>query len=139
MAFYNYRLFGNPLTLPYQVNRTQYAAAPFFIWQRPTAPPQYRHEVMKNFYLGWELDTFEAMNGVRGLPRRLAFLLGVYCQFYLGWLFTLPLLLGLPWILESGRMSVPRILLLFSVGCVGLVAYTMPHYFAAATAPLYCF
>ncbi len=33
MGYYNYRAFGNPLTLPYTVNRDTYAMAPYFVWQ----------------------------------------------------------------------------------------------------------
>jgi hypothetical protein len=31
-GYYNYRVFGNPLTLCYQINRATYASAPVFLW-----------------------------------------------------------------------------------------------------------
>lgn len=31
MGYYNYRVFGSPTTLPYTVNRVQYAMAPYFV------------------------------------------------------------------------------------------------------------
>src|SRR5579871_663137 len=58
MAYYDYRVFGNPLTLPYTVNRHQYASAPHFIFQSAHPEPVYRHAAMRNFYTGWELKTF---------------------------------------------------------------------------------
>ena len=33
MGYYDYRVFGSPLTLPYAVNRATYAIAPYFAWQ----------------------------------------------------------------------------------------------------------
>ena len=31
LGYYDYRVFGNPFTLPYQVNRATYAATPYFL------------------------------------------------------------------------------------------------------------
>ncbi|HEX3471699.1 MAG TPA: hypothetical protein VHT28_10990 [Silvibacterium sp.] len=32
IGYYNYRVFGSPTTLPYTVDRAQYAVAPYFVW-----------------------------------------------------------------------------------------------------------
>src|SRR6476469_6908366 len=47
MGYYNYRVFGSPLTLPYTVNRATYAMAPYFAWQSPRPEPVYRHDEMR--------------------------------------------------------------------------------------------
>ena len=49
MAYYNYRVFGDPFTLPYQVNRATYASAPVFLWETPRKEPVYRHRVMGSY------------------------------------------------------------------------------------------
>src|SRR5207244_393679 len=51
MGYYNWRVFGSPLTMPYQVNRTTYGVSPAFVFQRLAPAPVYRHDVMKRFYL----------------------------------------------------------------------------------------
>ena len=58
LGYYDYRAFGNPLTLPYSINRSTYAIAPYFVWQPLRAEPAYRHESIRNFYHDVELKTF---------------------------------------------------------------------------------
>ena len=65
MAYYDYRVFGNAFTLPYQVNRATYAMAPVFLWKAPLPEPIYRHKVMRDFYVNWELRDFQ---NARTLP-----------------------------------------------------------------------
>jgi len=50
MAYYNYRLTGNALRLPYQVHEETYGIAPLFLWQNPKPEPEYRHERIQNFH-----------------------------------------------------------------------------------------
>ena len=66
MGYYDYRLFGNPLILPYVLHRATYAVAPTFTWQKPRPQPVYRHQSMKDFYAGNELEEFEKVRSVRG-------------------------------------------------------------------------
>ena len=66
MGYYDYRLFGNPLILPYVLHRATYAVAPTFTWQKPRPQPVYRHQSMKDFYTRNELEEFEKVRSVRG-------------------------------------------------------------------------
>ena len=59
MAYYNWRVFGSPTTLPYTVNRSTYAVAGVFIFQSPLPVPAYRHQSFRDYYLGWELPIFQ--------------------------------------------------------------------------------
>ncbi len=65
LAYYNYRAFGSPLTLPYTVNRSTYAMAPYFLWQSPRPEPAYRHEVMRRFYYENELAALDQIHTLR--------------------------------------------------------------------------
>jgi hypothetical protein len=58
MAFYNWRVTGDPLQMPYQVYQATYAVAPLFLWQQPRPEPVYRHQVMRDFYTGWEFRSY---------------------------------------------------------------------------------
>jgi hypothetical protein len=70
MAYYNARVFGSPLTMPYQANKAMYAVTPVFVWQPPRPEPVYRHKVMRDFYVGWELQRsyYDSATSVRALP-----------------------------------------------------------------------
>jgi hypothetical protein len=59
MAFYNYRVTGSPLTMPYQVHENTYAANPVFVWQAPKPTPEYRHADLARFWAGWVRDLYE--------------------------------------------------------------------------------
>src|SRR5262249_29044742 len=56
MGLYFYRVTGSPLRMPYEVNRTTYAVAPYFIWQSVRPLPNYRYQEMRTFYAQWELQ-----------------------------------------------------------------------------------
>jgi hypothetical protein len=98
-GFYYYRVTGSPFVMTYEVNRGQYATAPYFIWQTPRPEPVYHHQVMRDFYR-WELGEFQKNRTFLGYLRRGAEKLLSWWQFYLGPLLTVPLL-ALPWIVPE--------------------------------------
>ena len=51
MGYYNLRVTGDPLRMPYQVHEATYAMAPVLLWQRPGPEPSYRHEIIRNHHL----------------------------------------------------------------------------------------
>jgi hypothetical protein len=54
MGYHNWRVTGSPLQLPYMVHEAAYATIPPFGWQARRAPPVYRHDVMRRFWVeGW--------------------------------------------------------------------------------------
>jgi hypothetical protein len=136
MGFYNYRLFGSPETLPYTINRAQYAAAPYFVWQAQRPEPVYRHEVMREFYTRNELDEFQKIHSVSGfIPQTL--LKAVRATlFYAGIVLLVPLIM-LRRVLFDCRVR-------FLVICVAVLMagqlveiYLIPHYIAPFTAAFY--
>lgn len=82
MGYYNWRVFGNPLTMPYQVNRAAYAVSPVFIWESPYREPVYRHKVLHDFFVHSELAAFEKARTPAGFldenAKKLLFLLFFY-------------------------------------------------------------
>jgi hypothetical protein len=50
MAFYNWRVTGDALVMPYQLYEETYGAAPAFRWQHRWPARVYRHKVMQDFY-----------------------------------------------------------------------------------------
>jgi len=134
-GYYYYRVTGSPFRMTYQVNRETYATAPYFLWQQARPEPSYNHRIMRDFYR-WELAQFEQNRTVRGALRRTRDKLVGWWMFYLGPALSAPLL-AFPWILRDRRMRFPLVALAVFVAGLAPQTWTLPHYFAPATALLY--
>ncbi len=134
-GYYYYRVTGSPFVLAYQVNRAQYATAPYFIWQSPRPEPAYHHAVIRDYYR-WELGEFERNRTLRGYIERGAEKLVAWWQFYLGPLLTVPLL-ALPWVVRRRKMALPLLLCGAMIAAFSVQTWTFPHYFSPAAGALY--
>jgi hypothetical protein len=107
ITYYCYRITGNPLELPYQAERQQYAVAPVMLWQTPRPEPTYHNEVLKRVYARDEVWAYETFRTVRGGISKLI----RTWKFYFGPSLTLPFLmltLALPFgFLESDQQANP--------------------------------
>jgi hypothetical protein len=136
-GFYNYRVTGNPLRLPYQVNRDTYSMARYFIWQQPLPDPGYNHEVMRRFYER-ELHDFEVNRTVAGFLARTADKIATSWRVFLGPALTLPLI-AFPWVLRDGRMRFPLLVAVVFVIGLSVETWLLPHYAAPATCLAFLF
>jgi hypothetical protein len=135
-AYYNYRVFGNVLTLPYQVNRATYASAPVFLWQQPRPEPVYRHKVMREFYSKWEMGDFLYARTLAGFLHATAQKLGIVLFFFFGIALYPPLLL-IPRVLRDRRIRFLMVAgALYGAG-LSVNAWLFPHYAAPFTCALY--
>jgi hypothetical protein len=136
MAYYNRRVFGDPFTLPYQVNRATYASAPVFLWQQPRPEPLYRHKVMRDFYSKREMGDFLEARTLTGFLGGEATKLGIALFFFFG-IALFPPLLMLPRVLRDRRVRYLVTLgVVFGAG-LSLNAWFFPHYAAPFTGALY--
>jgi len=136
MGYYDYRSFGNPTTLPYTFDRAQYAVIPYFVWQPLHPAPHYRHEIMREFYEGTELEAYQHIHGTS------AFVPGTLTKALSGILFYSGIALLIPLIMLH-RVFLDR-RLRFLVVCVLVLAagqliqvFLFPHYLAAFTVAFY--
>jgi hypothetical protein len=136
MGYYNRRVFGNPLILPYQVNRQTYAVAPVFLWLSPKPSPEYRYSVMRDFYIQAELKDFLYARTTTGFLACTVQKLGIVTLFFFG-VALLPPLLMLPWALRDRRIRY----LVFASLCYGfglaVNAWFFPHYAAPFAGGIY--
>jgi len=136
MAFYFHTVTGSAFRMPFSLNRETYAVAKIFIWQKASAVPRYRHEVMRVFYLDYEYPLYLAARTFSGFLDLLGNRIRDFWAFYLGAGLTFTLLL-FPKIVRSPRVR----LLLTSAVLVfcgtSLVWWSAPHYFAPAACALY--
>ena len=130
MAYYNARLTGDPMTLPYQAHSQRYAYTPVFLWQKPRPAPEYPNQAFRDFYLGWQAEGYLEQQSLSEAFRRKRENL----YFYATPLLLVPLV-TLPWMLRSRRtrFAAGTVLLVFaaSLGVSG----THAHYIAPV-APL---
>jgi len=134
-GFYYYRVTGSPYVMTYQINRGQYANAPYFVWQTPQPEPVNRHQVMRDYYR-WEAREFQRNRTFQGYVERGAEKVVSWWQFYLGPLLTVPLL-ALPWIIRQPKMRLPLAVCGAMVVGFAVQTWTLPHYFSPATGALY--
>jgi len=136
MGYYNYRVFGNPLTPPYKIDRATYAVTPYFAWQSPRPAPVYRHKVMRDFYVGVELATFNKIHSSTGfLPQNLlkcARSIAFYAGFAL-----LPPLIMLPRVIRDRRIRFLLLCVLTLAAGAMIETFLIPHYIAPFTAAFY--
>ena len=104
MAYYNWRVTGDPLLMPFMEYEATYTLAPVFIWQQPWPMPAYRHKAMADFYSG-ELAEYLEQKSISGFIDHSIRKLKVLWIFYAGirvfrWSLIIPLI-ALPWLVRN--------------------------------------
>ncbi|HEY3441026.1 MAG TPA: hypothetical protein VGK29_09760 [Paludibaculum sp.] len=128
MAYYNLRVTGDPMQLPYLVNQRMYARASAF-WLAPELPAvSYRHEDIRKLYIDWDLPVYKSVRSnpwimvKQGLSFAIPFLFST---------FWLPGLLALLLVWPSPKLRVVLAALLgFTVLAILPMKYVQTHYFA---------
>jgi hypothetical protein len=136
MGYYNYRVFGSPMTLPYTVDRAQYGVAPYFVWQSQRPEPLYRHEVMRKFYEQQEFDGFQKIHSISGFVPQTLLKAAEGIRFFAGIVLLVPLIMLRRVLLDRRiRFLVLCVLVLMAGQLVEI--YLFPHYLAPFTAAFY--
>ena len=139
-GFYFWRVTGDPFRMPYEVERKNYAVAPYMLWLPPRKPPVYRYPLMRKMFVDQEF-----IKGYRGAFSPFTFIAKLFWgwSFYLGPALSLPLCM-LAIVLPVGmgwrNISQPTrfLLIVFVTSLAGLATETFfhPHYAAPITAAL---
>jgi hypothetical protein len=135
-GYYNHRVTGSPFRMGYQVDRSLYSRARYFVWQDALPKLKYRYAVMENFYERTEFKYYLDNRTFTGFMKQSTAKVAWFWRFFLGPVLTVPLL-ALPWTWRDRRIRFP--LLALAAFLLGLAVETWfrPHYFAAATGLLY--
>ncbi len=136
LAWYDYRAFGHPLTLPYTVNRATYAIAPYFVWQQQRPEPNYRYREMRDFYRIDELDSYKKLHSLSGFLPQTLLKLALFLQFYAGFALLTPLLMARRVFLDR-RIRFLLISVIILAAGMGVEIYLLPHYVAPFTVAFY--
>ena len=128
MAYYNWRVTGSPLTLPYSVSFRTYLYRRMFIWQKDRPHPFYRHPIMQETYAVLDREEASRLQHVEvKLVQPLVMYFGV-----------LSLLCPLTFLAWWSRRTRP--LVVFSavtLAALALEYWSHPHYSAPAAAAMY--
>jgi hypothetical protein len=136
IGYYDWRVFGDPRVLPYEMNRATYGVARHFVWQAPKPEPLYRHKAFRDFYAGMELRDAEEARTPLGFMRRTAQKIAIGGVFLFGAVLLLPLA-------ALGRVARSRglrpLIITGAIFCGGLMlnVWFFPHYAAPAVGLFY--
>jgi hypothetical protein len=136
MLIYFHAVTGSATTMPFSVNRSTYAVAKIFIWQKANAIPQYRHEAMRLFYVDWELPLYLQSRTFSGWFQLVATKLLYLWSFFLGAALSIPLFIA-PKVFSDRRVRLLLLCVLAVFAGTSLVWWSTPHYFAPAACALY--
>ena len=141
MCYYFWRVTGSPFRMPYQVDRSTYAVAPYFMWQSPTPEPAYHHPAMRDFYTYNELRTYKLTRQPLGMVEVIAVKFVQLWLFFLGPFLTLPfamvvatLPISFPWRTLSERTRYLLVVAGTFLCGLAIEVFFFPHY----AAPLTC-
>jgi hypothetical protein len=135
LAFYNWRVTGDPLVMPYVVHEQTYGFTPLFLFGKPRPEPAYLHPEIRKLHEEY-FAYFESQRSSLGaLLAATADKFWTLAQGYLwSWLMVVPLL-ALPWALKRDRWLWFAILagVVFTAATLA-GTFVFPHYAAPAAA-----
>jgi len=133
-GYYNWRVVGHPLVMPYAVNQRAYAVVPLFTWQTFLPQPVYHDAMMRNYYLRWEVQEYQRTVAV-GFLRMTGIKLYRYVMFYFAPFLLVPLA-WFPCLLRDRRLRLLLIVLALTLVALEAEVWSHPHYAAPAAAIL---
>jgi hypothetical protein len=127
MCWYNYRVTGSPLRLPYLEYERQYAISPALLWGGIRPAPPYHHVVMRRFTTEYEAKVYETTRSNPGIA--MVIKMWILDQFFVGhWMLLVPLLI--PGIWTSPKISMCALMLGAFLLVMGVERFVLPHYAA---------
>ncbi len=136
LGYYDLKNFGKATTLPYTMDRAEYAMAPYFVWQHARPEPHYRHPAMRDFYEKTEMSAFNRTQSLkRFLPYTLLKAL-ITLLFYAGPALFLPLIMMRRVLLDRRIRFLVLCTLVLMLGLT-IEIFLMSYYEAPYTAVFY--
>jgi len=136
LAYYDYRAFGIPTTLPYTINRATYARAPYYVWQPERPAPVYRHAVFQDFYENKEMEEVVKLHQPYGFVS-MAFIKALRAfLFFAGFTLLIPMIM-VHRTMRDRRVRLLLICALVLVPGMLIEIFLIPHYLAPFTVVFY--
>jgi hypothetical protein len=147
-GYYFWRVTGNPLRSPYQVNWETYGMMPKFMWQalRPQTEATLRHDSLKDIYYVWEYASYASTRSIPGLLKEWIGRLTFDWMFYLGPILSLPFIAaiasapyGFRWKQLDSGVRFLFLCIVIVAGDVAAELFSYPHYAAPVTCVVIAF
>jgi hypothetical protein len=136
MAYYNYRVTGDPWMLPYVEHERQYAIWSSLVWQTHPGPqPAYSNALLQDFWT--QADPRDKLEAREHLLQTHALDLFRLAGFFLGLPLTLCLLLFMRALWRDRTVRLALLLLMAYYAGVALDLRLFPHYFAPGAVLMY--
>jgi hypothetical protein len=138
LGYYNYRVTGNALRLPYMEHAAQYDEAPVLLLQSPYPAPTYRHQELLEFHRSHEMYDYNSGRVYKYWQSRVRDRLREWWHAYMGYGLTLSLF-ALPCVLLQSprtRFALASCIVVFGVVAT-LETWGLLHYTAPVAALLY--
>lgn len=113
LAYYDWRVTGNPLLLPHVLYNTQYINYRVLIWEKLHPPLQYANRQFELYFNVW-------LRGPHKWGAKQLFVM--FGQFFLGSVLCIVFVATLPWMVRDRRVRFPLIQFAFSIAGSLLVA-----------------
>jgi hypothetical protein len=136
LGYYDYRAFGKATTLPYTLNRAQYAVAPYYVWQKIRPAPIYRHPDLRRFYCEVESQKLTKPRNWTDIFKDTSYRVWLALMFFAGPALWLPLMMTRRVLLDRRIRFLVWCLLLLGAG-ITIEFFTITHYMAPFTAAFY--
>jgi len=127
IGFYNYKVTGDALTMPYRLHTDQYQVQPpfLFVAQREQVP-EYNHELFEQQYNGWELVKINTAKDYRKIKRR-------HFRRFMNYHYYWPVVVMLCiFFIDRKGLEVPFWSFILFSGHIAFTSWFHPHYFAPA-------
>ena len=129
LGYYDYRAFSNPATLPYTVDRAEYAVAPYYVWQSQRPDPGYRHASLRHFYYDNELSAYKKIHSWSGFLPQVVVKVGFALVFFAGFALFPPLIMVRRALMDRRIRFLVVCLLVMMAGML-IQIFLIPHYLA---------
>ncbi|MEX2214887.1 MAG: hypothetical protein WD768_12200 [Phycisphaeraceae bacterium] len=130
MAINNTYVTGEALRLPYVEHLDQYSSTEYFLWNRSApAIKTYVHPSLANFHVGWERDYYLQQRSLGGVLRTKGREWLDIWEFFIGWVLTVPLIVGIAR-LRQRRYVAPLLALLLVCLAASVETWCQRHYIA---------
>jgi hypothetical protein len=127
VAYYNWRVTGNPIVFPHQIEQRQYITTALFLWQHDKPPIVYANPQFDDFYHNFLPSLYQA--SWPAAEGQLEWKSTAFWQFFIGPALSIPFL-ALPWLPKDRRNRLLLAQVALSALGLWIIVYFNPHYAA---------
>jgi len=131
-AFYNYKITGDPIKMPYSLHGEQYSVQPPFLFlDTREPPPSFNHDIFEKHYNGWEIIE---INSIKDYLKIKKWHFEKFIRYFYYW----PLLVVVCFFfIDKNGIEIPYWTFLLFCTHILFTSWFHPHYFAPALAIYY--